>query len=249
MNNNPYTIENYDFKKAMQEYITKEIQPILISYGLKKYSAYKYIRETDALAQIIKFNIGKDIVKAFAVYIPLFLDSDNIMDYGIEITGSSGVSLLNGKFYTTVYEKEKFNKSIQLEHYYEQHLPNLKKLTYAIEKGVISEMNRINSFLLFAEQLQREDAKFFDRKYNKAFRNGELYKLVMGIFFCLTNKFEQGVEELQVLMKESANEEITKIIIRLLQGTNNAMILDEKEFFFRYKDLCNERRKKYKLLK
>ena len=59
-----FTEENYDFQKAVRQFIT--------------------------------FSVQKRQLKAFAYLLPVWSFWDTVMEYGIEITGSSGTGLLGG---------------------------------------------------------------------------------------------------------------------------------------------------------
>ncbi|WP_294354430.1 hypothetical protein [uncultured Clostridium sp.] len=250
-----FSMDEYNFKEAMKQNIKENIQPLLLENRFKKYSTNKYIRESNGLLQIITFRIGKDNLRAYASYIPLFVPLDNVLDYGIEITGSSGVNLLNGEFYTTIYEREKLDTKIQLKNYYQEHLTELKKLFVTIKMGVIPEMDEIDSFECFANRLKSDNVTFFGAKYNDAFKNGVLYEFIMGVFKCISCDFKQGIKEL-VRLNEwlqnyaiSSDLEIKLCLEKLLSFDTSRVNITENEFLDNYADICNKRRKKYKLIK
>ena len=188
-----YTIENYNFKKAMQKNINEKIQPLLFSENFIKYASNKYVREMDNLVQIISFSISKDRLKAFAMFIPIYLPWDNIMNYGIEITGSSVKSLLGEKYFTTIYEKEKHDIAIQLKHYREEHLVNFDKLVLFINEGILHEMSVVNSLSKFMNNLESENAVFFGKRFNNQLRNGVAYILTVAGYECLIGFYDKGI--------------------------------------------------------
>lgn len=104
----------------------------------------KYIREVDYIAQFVtfRFEVG---MKAFAAYYPIFVPFDNLLSYGIEITGSSGLKLLGGKYFTTIYESEPSDNQIRFQHFQEQHIEKLNKIFLSFKEGFIPEFNEINS--------------------------------------------------------------------------------------------------------
>ena len=132
--------EQYDFKKAMQENVNKKFAVLLKDNGFVKYKKNKFAREKDQIVQLISFSIEKDRMKVFAMFIPVYINEDSCLEYGIEVTGSNGYRLLNGKYFTTVYEPEKFNKEIQYRNYCEKHKLSLQKIYSAIEEGIIPEI-------------------------------------------------------------------------------------------------------------
>jgi hypothetical protein len=258
-----YTAEEYNFNKAMQHNINENIQPLLISHNFTKFSPNKYVRELDGLLQFIYFNVGKERVKAFAFYIPIYFPYDNLLSFGIEITGSSGISLLQGKYFPTLYEREKHNKMIQWEDYNKVHLPNIEKLIYSIKEGILPEKDRIGSLADFINVLECERPIFFGEEYDIRSRNGVDHRYIMAVYKCLTEEYGQGVielKELKRLMEEDVSKGLQPSVINIsikeyLEHFLNSIKSQEvynsagKEEFKKYFDtICNERRKKYKLL-
>ena len=54
------------------------------------------------------------------------------VNYGIELTGSNGWKLLDGKYFTMMAEDGWESKAVQLKHFYEKHQCNMQKLLEAI---------------------------------------------------------------------------------------------------------------------
>ena len=115
----------FDFKKAFEKEISAKIAPLLKDSDFGKYKKNAFVREKDNLVQIISFQIKKDQLKAFAIYLPIYVPYDYILSFGIEITGLGGSrgNLLNGKYFHIIYEEEKFDSTIQAENYQKIHLP------------------------------------------------------------------------------------------------------------------------------
>lgn len=244
-----FTSENYSFKQAMQQDLRDNIQPLLYLNNFNKYSTNKYVRELDNLAQIIAFNVEQDRLKAFAMFVPIFLPTDNILSYGIEITGSSGTELLNGKYFTTIYEKEKYDKHIQFEHYKEQHLDSFNKLILSIEEGILPEMNVTNSLNQFVQKFEGKEVRFFGHKFMSGFQNNSSHRFIICVNKCLNGQFEQGKAELENLKDSLIEEEIRKYIERLLLPMDGEDFTTEESFIKHFNEICTERRKKYKLIK
>lgn len=248
-----YKVDDYNFKRAMQENINENIQPLLIAKKFIKYANNKYVREMDHLLQIIEFQIKKDTLKVFAIYIPIYLPWDGLLDYGIEITGSSGVNLLNGKFFTTIYEENKTDLVVQWQHYKDEHIPKLNKLISSIKEGVLPEMDAINSLERFINHLQGMNVLFFGDKFDERQRNSITYEYTIAVYKCLIGQFEQGIKELtslkEFLDKTSLSgpmAEIQRYIKEILLSLKGE---SPNDFLYNFNKLCNERRRKYKLLK
>ena len=131
------------------------------------------MRELEGLIQIISFTLSKDKLKAFAVYLPVYMPWDNIMEYGIEITGSTGTELLSGKYFTTIYEEEVSNVDIQIENYKKIHLQNFEKLVLGIVKGVLPEMEEMNSIMKFINMLESDNAIILAKSMIKDGKEGQ----------------------------------------------------------------------------
>ena len=82
--------EQYDFKKAMQENVNKKFAILLKNKGFVKNKKNKFVREKGQVAQIVSFSIGKDRMKAYAIFIPIYVSTDNCLEYGIESTDRCG---------------------------------------------------------------------------------------------------------------------------------------------------------------
>ena len=88
--------ENYDFQKAVRQFIRQEIRSLLRDEGFAEYRPCQFARERSGLAQFITFSVQKRQLKVFAYLLPVRSFCDTVMEYGIEITGSSGTGLLGG---------------------------------------------------------------------------------------------------------------------------------------------------------
>ena len=250
-----FVAETYDFKKAMKMNIKEKINPILYENHFKQYSNYKYVREIDKIAQFITFRVGVDSLKTYAMYFPIFIPFDNILDYGIEITGSSGIQLLNGKYFTTIYEYEKFDKSIQLQNYKKYHLNNFDKLVLNIQEGIIPEMDSIKCLKDFTNKFQNEQTLFFGHSFRKVIENHTFHKFIFAVYECLYGNFKQGQMKLQELKKyieEQEDKEYTReqqlreYVEKLLPSEENDGTKESLLFYLN--ELCDKRRKKYKLI-
>lgn len=247
-----YRAEDYNFKKAMQENIKENLEPLLSSKKFIRYGNSKYVREINNLLQIIEFQITKDSLKAFATYLPIYLPWDGLMCFGIEVTGTK--NLKSGEYVSYIYEENKDNKIFQLQSYKNKHLPLLEKLLLAIKEGILPEMDIINSLASFMKCLGDMEASFFGKKYNDRLRNGVVYKYTIAVYKCLTEKYKQGIKELVELKELLGNDsslsdpevEIQRYINEILISLKGEFPIDFLNTFDR---LCNERRRKYKLLK
>lgn len=254
METTDFVIETYDFKKAMKINIKEKINPLLYKNHFKQYSNCKYVREINKIVQFITFKVGADNLKAYAMYFPIFIPFDNILDYGIEITGSSGMYLLNGKYFTTIYECEKFDKSIQFQNYKKYHLNNFDKLILSIREGIIPEMDSIKCLKDFTNKFQNKQAFFFGHSFRKVIENQAFHKFIFAVCECLYGNFEQGQMNLQELKRyiEEGDKEYTKeqqlkeYIKKLLPSEENDGTKESLLFYLN--ELCDERRKKYKLI-
>ncbi len=248
-----FNAENYDFQKAMKQNIREKIEPLLYENQFTKCTQNKYIRERGELIQEILFSPGKHKLKAFASYIPIFLPFDNILNYGIEITGSGGHELLGGKYFTTIYEEEWDDKAIQFRNYKRERLEEFHKLTLSIAEGILPEMNdKINSLDAFIHVFKEGENKFFEHKIQKGLDSGPLHEYIMVVYQCLNEDFEEGILELEKLIDMAIyiqDEKLKEYIERLLIPKEGEDILTKEKFLINYNEICDERRRKYKLLK
>lgn len=257
MINIEYMTENYKFKKAIQQNIIENIQPLLFENKFIRCSKNKYVREFDNLVQFISFSITKDSLKAFAIYIPIFLPWDNLMNYGIEITGSSGIGLLNGKYFTTIYEDNDNDVAIQLQQYKNEHVPNIEKLILTLKEGILPEMDIMNSLRCFVDELESLNATFFNYKYDDYLRNGIPHKYILAVYKCFNEQYMEGIDELNKileLLNNSTNiseyeNEIKVYIEKILISMECDLSQRKNNFLLCINQLSDERRKKYKLLK
>lgn len=243
-----FTEETYDFKKAMQSYVREKIAPLLKENGFVKYGTIKYIREKNGLAQIIVIRIGKYEVNVFAYYLPIFFPGDYVLDFGIELTGNRGYDLLNGKYFTTIYEPEKFDRSIQFKNYRTKHILAIEKVYNAIREGIIPEMDKMNSVEVFVSKLKDTKTFFFGYEYMDGFRNNYVYKFIMAIDECINGDFSLGIKNLlEVKNYYLLPEQDLNAVIERLLSTNPDQEITKEIFGKRLKMLCSERREKYKL--
>lgn len=238
------SVENYDFKKLMKQNIKNLLFPTLNQYGFIKSGANKYARETNGLLQIILFNIEKDRLKAFAAYYPIFVPYDYILNYGIEITGSTGIHLLDGKYYTTLMERSE-SKEKQIEDYYKTILPNFNNIVNAILEGVIPEMEENNSLSAFINKFESEKVLFFGHTFDVRFTEQFVHQYIWGVYDCLYNDFHKGIEKLKD-MKTVMSESILKECIEQLLNTESEELTKE-QFISNLEKIVEERRKKFKL--
>lgn len=235
-----YECQQYNFKKAMQDNINKSFAEILFKNGFKKYKVDRYARERDQIVQIITFQIEKDRMKVYSMFIPIYVSADYYLEYGIQLTGADGYRLLGGKYFTTLYEEEKKEQEVQYKNYCEKHRIALQKIFSAIEEGVIPEMDEIDSLKKFVSRLEQSDACFFGNAFLPAKRNGWLYQYIVGIYECVYGDFNDGI---RILKQIKTNDEA---MIKSLEKLNFA---SREDFMISYKILCDEMRKYYKFIK
>ena len=231
--------EQYDFKKAMQENVNKKFAVLLKDNGFVKYKKNKFAREKDQIVQLISFSIEKDRMKVFAMFIPVYINEDSCLEYGIEVTGSNGYRLLNGKYFTTVYEPEKFNKEIQYRNYCEKHKLSLQKIYSAIEEGIIPEMDEVDSLEKFIVLLEEQNACFFSNPFWPELKKNITYQYVMGVYKCISNDFAGGMNMLKQV------QAIDCIWWEILKRYETESV---DEFMKEYNENCDEMRRYYKLL-
>ncbi len=240
MNVIEYESEQYNFKKAMQDNINKSFAEMLLSNGFKKYKANKYAREREQIVHIITFQIEKDRMKVYSMFIPIFVGADYYLEYGIQLTGGEGCRLLDGKYFTTLYEEEKKNQEVQYKNYCKKHVVALQKIFSAIKEGVIPEMDEIDSLNKFVSRLKHPDACFFGNTFLPAKRNGWLYKYIVGVYECAYGNFEDGVK---ILKQIETNDET------MLKSLEKLNFISREDFIASYKRFCDEMRKYYKFTK
>lgn len=250
-----YNLQNYDFKKAVQQIINDEFKPLFLSDAFVQSGKNKYIREKDGLVQMIFFRIEKDRLLAFANLFPIYFPADYFMNYGIEITGSTGVKLLGGKYFTTIYEPEYLDKAIQLEHYNSKHKANMQKLFLSVKEGVLAEMDRINSLDKFIEMFDQSDPIFFGNEFDNTLRRTDTHLYNIYVYSCLKKHFQKGVQDLTHLQSLIQNNDLAYCkdmfycIDLLLVPEKEKRELTYEKFCENYEYLCNMRRRKLKLIK
>lgn len=253
-----FTEETYGFKKAMRAYVREKISPLLRENGFVRYGTIKYVREKDGLAQIILVRIAKYEVEIFAYYLPVFYPGDYVLNFGINMTGTNGIYLLEGKYWTTIYEPEKLNRSIQFQNYRTIHIQAMEKVYNAIREGIIPEMNRINSFEIFVSKLKEKEINFFGNRHIGEFRNGFTFRFIMAVDECINGDIKAGIQNLSEIETEIQNiSEIPKLlpdddinsVIKILLNTDSCKEITKEIFNHRLEQLCDERRKKYRLKK
>lgn len=246
MDKETFNEETYDFKKAMQAYVREEIAPFLKENGFTKYGTLKYVREMDGLAQFIIIRVAKYEVRIFAYYLPIFYPNDHISNFGIELTGCNGGHLLNGKYFTTIYEMEKFDRAIQFQNYKTKHISSMKKISNAIREGIIPEMNEISSFEIFVSKLKEKEPCFFGNQLINEFRKGFVYQFIMAIDECMNGEVKVGIQKLSKVSDLLPDDDVNELIKRLINISTDAEITKEM-FYDKLEFMCDERRKKYKL--
>ena len=250
-----YNVQSYDFKNAMQQIIDDDFKPLFLSNAFVKSGKNKYVREKDGLVQMIFFRIEKDRLIAFANLFPIYFPVDYFMNYGIEITGSTGVKLLGGKYFTTIYEPEYLDKAIQLEHYHSKHKPNMQKLFLSVKEGVLAEMDRINSLDKFIGMFDRSEPVFFGYEFDNTLRRTDTHQYGIYVYSCLKKDFQKGIRDLTHLQSLIQNNELkycsdlTYCIDLLLEPEKGQQELSYERFCENYKALCDKIRRKMKLIK
>ena len=252
-----FTLENYNFKKAMQILINNNMQPILVKNNFKKIKKNYFVREKEDLVQIISFSINKYNLYAYAYLLPIYMPCDYICDYGVELTGTSGGRLLSGKYFTTFYESEKKNLEIQFRNYQNMHKPNFNKLVNNIVEGVLPEMNRINSLGKLINLIENDTETMFGNQYGKRRKKNNVDYFMFAVYKCLSGEYFEGKKRL-LLMKqqlETSGEleyELERNIYRYIECLLPALEEINNEtpniFSVKYNVICSEMRKKYKLI-
>ena len=244
-----YNVQNYDFKNAMQQIINDDFKPLFLSNAFVKSGKNKYVREKDGLVQMIFFRIEKDRLIAFANLFPIYFPVDYFMNYGIEITGSSGVGLLGGKYFTTVYEPEYLDKAVQLEHYNNKHKPNMQKLFLSVKEGILAEMDKIDSLDKFIGMFDGSDPVFFGDKFDNTLRLTDVHQYNIYVYSCLKKDFKKGVRDLTNLQSFIQNNDLIECIDKLVVPERGQQELSYERFCENYERLCDTRRRKLKLIK
>lgn len=249
MNKESFNVEDFEFKKAVKQNIKENVIPLLKAEHFVACTSNKYIREVDYIAQFVLFRFEVDRMKAFAMYYPIFVPFDNILNYGIEITGSSGVELLGGKYFTTIFESGPSDKQIQFQHFQEQHLEKLNKIFLSFKEGIIPEFNEINSLDKFINKFEDEEPRFFGDRFRNVLRRRPVHEFILGVDYCLNKQFEQGVVELKSLVNDDAEDLISQCAKYLLFDQEDQSIVTKEQFVIRLEKICDYMRKKYKLIK
>ena len=242
----------FDFKKNFENEIRVKIAPLLKNNGFKKYKKTAFVREKDNLAQIISFQVKKDQLKAFAIFLPIYVPNDDIMNFGIEITGSCGVRLLNGKYFRTIYEKEKYDLTIQEENYQKIHLPTFENMLIpAILEGVIPEMNEVDSLSKFIYILRKgQDGCFFG---NRSWGMSGITNYILAVYEVFEGKDANSYAVLSNINKTLAEYPCKSVdlfhryVLTLLSAFDNEGHVDMTEYKNKLNILSDEMRKKYNL--
>ncbi len=236
--------ENYNFKLVMKQNIEKKLVPVLNNYGFVKFGANKYAREAEGILQIISFRIENDRLKAFAAYYPIFVPYDNLLNYGVELTGTTGSYLLNGKYFTTI---SNFNiaPENQIKNYYQKILPSFDKLLQGILEGVLPEMEQVDSFSKFIEKFEHQQVKFFGHNFDMQLKELPVHRYIFQVYACLHGIFTDGVKKLDDIKRITPEDEIKDAIQKLLFTEKNT--LTKEQFILNLTEIVNARRKKYKL--
>lgn len=171
------------------------------------------------------------------------------MNYGIEITGSTGVKLLGGKYFTTIYEPEYLDKAIQLEHYNSKHKSNMQKLFLSVKEGVLAEMGRIDSLDKFIGMFDQSDPVFFGYSFDNTLRRTDVHQYIIYVYSCLKNDFQKGIQDLMHLQTIIQNQDLIRCIDMLTVPEKGQQDVSYEKFCDNYNALCDMMRKKFKLSK
>lgn len=251
--------ENYDFQIAMKQNVREKIEPLLYENKFKKSTQTKYAREMDGVIQKICIGVGKHRMRSFASYIPVFLPYDNLLTYGIEI-GYDTVYKLLGEEYTMYIGEDEFNdREVLFQHYKNELIGRFDDLVYVIKEGILYEMNhKVNSLDNFMNVFWK-NKEFLGDDFWKTCTKLIVHKYIVAVYECLKGEFEEGILQLKKVRSEieeelrnteddnEIEEDIKEYINRLLKEEDGK--LDKEKFLINYEEICNERRKKYKLLK
>lgn len=251
------TLENYNFKKAMQRLIDDNVLSILTRNNFIKYKKNHFVREKNSIVQIISFWMNPYNLIAYAYVLPIYVPCDYILDYGIELTGTSGCNLLSGKYFTTIYEPEKENLEIQFNHYKNKHKPNFDKLVNNIVKGVLPEMNRIDSLEKLIFVLENDKETLFGNQYGTNRHINDVDIFIFAVYRCICGEYLKGKKQLLCMKQQLEGSEeleyefennIYRYIEYLLPTIERSDNETSDTFHTRYNRICMEMRKKYKLI-
>lgn len=257
-----YTVVNYSFRKSLQSNITKNIQPLLYKNKFTKYAKNHYMRELNGLAQFIVFifdgDADADKLRVWVYYMPIFLPEEHV-EYGVELTGTSGFGLLTGKYSCHFSSNVGWGNEVELQHYYDELIPNIQKLMLAIKEGVLPEMDKINSYDRFVNELKNPKASFFGHAfYGSDFRYRRYIASTDYIFFIAIDnlfkkEFSKGINGLKEIVEDFyAHPEYKRHVMldyseRILECLDCDISQGKDNFLSLMEQLSNEMRKKYKL--
>ena len=236
-----FTVENYDFKKAMQQLINEKLKGILLKRGFVQYKKNFYARERKDIVQIIYFALTKDELYVWAYFLPIFVPLDAICNYGGDFFGC--------------YEREKIDKEKQLESYYKIQKPNFGKMADKLIGDILPEMERINSLAKLIENVMNDGGTIFGKKYGSNRKVCDFDFYMLNVYKCITDNFQSGKEQLlnyKCRLKESGEWELPfeKNIYSIIEYLFPDVDMNDgrKVFLERYNIVCSEMRKKYKLV-
>lgn len=238
--------------------IKENVIPILLKNNFIQYKKNCFVREKNGIVQIIRFFLDKYNLYAYAYFLPIYVPCDYISEYGIELTGTSGCRLLDGKYFTTIYEPEKKKIEIQFSNYNNIHKPNFGKLVSNIVEGVLPEMNRIDSLEKLMHVIESDKETIFGNKYGTDRKRNNVDFFIFAVYKCICEEYLEGRKQL-LLMKqqlECSGEleyELEKNIYRYIKYLLPTLEKLDNEtpniFNTKYNVICTEMRKKYKLVK
>lgn len=215
----------------------------------------------DGVIQKICIGVGKHRMRSFASYIPVFLPYDNLLTYGIEIEYDTVYKLLGEEYTMYIGEDEFDDRKVLFQHYENELIGRFDNLVYVIKEGILYEMNhKVNSLDNFMNVFW-ENKEFLGNDFWKDGTKSIVYKYIVAVYECLKGEFEEGILQLKKLRSEieeylrnaddenslEFEENIKEYINRLLKEEDGEF--DKEKFLINYEEICNERRKKYKLLK
>ncbi len=176
------------------------------------------------------------------------------LNYGIEVTGWGGSRLLNGKYFTPIYAKEIFNKAISLDDYYNEQRIRMQKLFLSFKEGILPEMNDINSLDKFIRLFDQSTIFFFGEEFKNTTRYTLSHKYIIDVYTCLKGDFQKGIQELMQFRDtldptDPQESEMRKCFDMLLNTRDGEKVVSHESFCENYEALCNERRRKLKIIR
>ena len=202
-------MKDFDFKKEQRELIRKELRPILYEQGFILSRPTTYVRERNGLLQQFYFRIEASRLRPWITYRPVYdsretanfgTDRIDVYDYSNPYTGFSWVCLEDWD------DAERSKRNFQ-----GQFLPKFENLKQSIIKGVLPEMNKINSLEDFIS-LYETNGLLFQKKIRFYHNSDHYYKFIDKV------KQSSGRERMKLIIKEMGDWELPKAVQEYLES-------------------------------